>query len=72
LIIDGETGLLVPPENPAALSAAVARLCREPELRVRLSIKGFERLRALFSHQDGIDLLGDKFGLGPEPRRNNA
>jgi glycosyltransferase involved in cell wall biosynthesis len=72
LIVDGETGLLVPPEDPAALSAAVARLCREPQRRARLSIKGFERLHTLFSHQDGIDRLADKFGLSPEPRRNNA
>lgn len=72
LIVDGETGLLVPPENPAALSAAVSRLCREPQLRTRLSINGFERLHSLFSHQDGIDLLADKFGLSPEPRHNSA
>src|SRR4029453_5839698 len=37
---DGETGLLVPPENPAALAAAIRRLLAEAELRQRLGEQG--------------------------------
>lgn len=44
-VIDGETGLLVPPENPAALTAAFARLIADTELRQRLGAAG--RARAL-------------------------
>lgn len=44
-VIDGETGLLVPPDDSAALTAAFSRLIQEPELRLRLGAAG--RRRAL-------------------------
>src|SRR5215218_704529 len=37
---DGETGLLVPPENPTALAAAIRKLLAEAELRQRLGDQG--------------------------------
>jgi glycosyltransferase involved in cell wall biosynthesis len=33
IVVDGETGLLVPPEAPCALAEALALLIREPERR---------------------------------------
>lgn len=44
-VLDGETGLLVRPEDPAALAAAFARLINDAELRRRLGAAG--RARAL-------------------------
>jgi glycosyltransferase involved in cell wall biosynthesis len=38
LCIDGQTGLLCPPEDPAALAAAAARLLAAPELSRRLGL----------------------------------
>jgi glycosyltransferase involved in cell wall biosynthesis len=42
-IADGETGLLVPPGNTAALAAAIERLLGNPEERARLGTAGRER-----------------------------
>jgi glycosyltransferase involved in cell wall biosynthesis len=43
LIQDGVSGILVPPSDPAALSAALDRLARSPELRKRLGEAGRAR-----------------------------
>ena len=37
---DGETGLLVPPDDPAALAAALERLLADRPLRDRLGAAG--------------------------------
>jgi glycosyltransferase involved in cell wall biosynthesis len=39
-VVDGESGLLVPPRNPAALGAAIRRMRDEPELARRLAAGG--------------------------------
>jgi colanic acid/amylovoran biosynthesis glycosyltransferase len=51
LVRDGETGVLVPPDDPAALADAVARLARDPVLRARLGAQG----RALVERQHDQD-----------------
>jgi glycosyltransferase involved in cell wall biosynthesis len=69
LIRDGDTGLLVPPRDPPALSAALERLIGDPELRTRLGAAGHGRLVSRFSHVHGIDLLAELFGLTPAPQQ---
>jgi glycosyltransferase involved in cell wall biosynthesis len=49
LVVDGETGLIVPPRDPAALRAALERLLGDGELRRRLGAAGRERARERFS-----------------------
>jgi glycosyltransferase involved in cell wall biosynthesis len=51
LIADGETGLLVPPGEPAALAAALRRLLVCGELRDRLGSAGREVARRQYSWQ---------------------
>jgi glycosyltransferase involved in cell wall biosynthesis len=41
---DGETGLLVTPDDPGALAAAIGRLLDDPSLRARLGAAGRERV----------------------------
>ncbi len=48
---EGETGLLVPPNDPGALAAAIARLLDDPELRARLGQAGRQRVLHRFTWQ---------------------
>src|SRR3546814_10061340 len=57
LVDDGVTGVLVPPDNPAALAAALARLIADPAERRRLGAAGQQRVRADFDMKSGIDTL---------------
>ena len=61
LIVDGETGTLVPSENAAALAAAIAALSRDPERRRRLATAGEARVRAAFDMHAGLTQLAALF-----------
>ena len=47
LLVDGRHGLLVPPDDAGALSAAMARLCSEPETRSAMGAAAAELGRAI-------------------------
>jgi glycogen synthase len=49
LVVDGETGYLVPPRDVPALRAALERLLGDADLRRRLGAAGRERARTVFS-----------------------
>ncbi|TVR99570.1 MAG: colanic acid biosynthesis glycosyltransferase WcaL [Rhodospirillales bacterium] len=66
LILDGETGILVPADDPATLTAALERLIRNPALRARIGAAGMARVRNHFPFEQGIDCLAARFGL-PQP-----
>jgi glycosyltransferase involved in cell wall biosynthesis len=51
LVIDGETGLLVPPRDPAALAAAIRRLLEDPALAQRLGAAGRALVEQRFSER---------------------
>jgi colanic acid/amylovoran biosynthesis glycosyltransferase len=55
MVIDGETGLLVPPLDPPALRAAIDRLVADPELRQRLGAAARERISEICSWDRVID-----------------
>ncbi len=49
LVVDGETGLLVPPHDINALRSALQRLLDDRELRRRLGAAARERIRGCCS-----------------------
>ena len=49
VVVDGVTGLLVPPRNPDALAKAVLTLLHDPGLRQKMGQAGKERVREHFS-----------------------
>ena len=53
VVVDGESGLLVPINDGAAVSAALLRLAGDPELRARLGSAARERVATAFS-MDGM------------------
>jgi glycosyltransferase involved in cell wall biosynthesis len=63
LIVSDETGLLVPPDDVAALAGALAQLIAAPEERRRLGAAGEARLKRHFGHRAGIARLAALFGL---------
>ena len=48
-VLDGQTGLLVPPGEPAALAAALAALCADPARRRRMGQAGRELVLARYT-----------------------
>jgi glycosyltransferase involved in cell wall biosynthesis len=49
MVVDGVTGILVPPHDPAALAAALARIADEPSTRARMQAAARQRAQTAFS-----------------------
>ena len=65
LVRDGETGLVVPDGDPAALAGAIRSLLGDAELRERLGAAGRAAV-ADFSHEAAADAFGKALrAVGP-------
>jgi glycosyltransferase involved in cell wall biosynthesis len=61
MVADGVTGLLAPPDDPAALADALARLAADPGLRTSLGDAGRDRCAAMFSLDQTAAALEARF-----------
>jgi glycosyltransferase involved in cell wall biosynthesis len=57
LLVDGESALLVPPGDPAALAAALRQLAADPDLSVRIAARG----RAVYEASASEAVLGARW-----------
>jgi glycosyltransferase involved in cell wall biosynthesis len=57
IVVDGETGLLVPPKDPEALASALALLATNADLRGRLGRQGRERVAERFAWPACVDRM---------------
>jgi glycosyltransferase involved in cell wall biosynthesis len=67
VVIDGETGLLVPPRDPEALAQAILKLYRNRALASRFGRRGYEVVHQKFSAEAmarKVVLLYERIGLG--------
>ncbi len=61
IVVDGETGLLVPPDDPEALAAAVGSLLADPARAAAYGQAGYQRLLASFTVEKMIDATCDLY-----------
>jgi glycosyltransferase involved in cell wall biosynthesis len=69
-VIDGESGFVVAPHDPARLADAILRLAIDPELRAKLGCSGRLRVEAQFSLERciaGYDALYRHLAAGGQP-----
>ncbi len=57
LISDGEEGLLVPPDDPMALQAAIRRISEDPELGIRLGEAARQKVLREFNNDKSAAML---------------
>lgn len=71
LVLDGRTGLLVPPADPEALATAIRRLLEDPGAARQMGEAGRERARKAFSREAFLkghrDLYGELLGQKSHP-----
>jgi colanic acid/amylovoran biosynthesis glycosyltransferase len=61
LVVDGESGLLTPPRDAAAIAAALERLAGDPALAAALGGRGRERVVAQFDARGNAQALAERF-----------
>ena len=61
IVQDGDTGLLVEPENPVALRAAIERLLADAPLRARLGARAREAALQRFGEDQMVQRMLDQF-----------
>jgi glycosyltransferase involved in cell wall biosynthesis len=69
IVMDGDTGLLVPPGDPGAVAAAVRRLMQDPAFAAGLAARGREHMEQHFSWSSVVDRLAHLYRSVARPER---
>jgi glycosyltransferase involved in cell wall biosynthesis len=67
-VVDGETGILVPPAEPPALARAIVQLLTDPEGRARLGENGRRRVRDRYRTTRDVERIEQLFSQMLRPR----
>lgn len=67
LVVDGDTGCLVPPRDPGAIAAAIERLLDSAELRAGLSARARARVEERFDLRRNAVLVANELALSAAP-----
>jgi glycosyltransferase involved in cell wall biosynthesis len=70
LIVDGETGFLVPPEDPSEMAAKIVELLRDTPRRIAMGAQGRQRILANFT--SSVMTAGIMASYGKLPTRNSS
>ncbi len=70
MVVDGETGLLVPVGNPQALAAALTRLISNQQLRKAMGHRGRLRCEQMFSIEKHVLAMIEQYELAIESKSN--
>ena len=62
VVIDGKSGILIPPKNPEAIAKAVSRIIEDPQLSKDLVEEGFKRAK-LFDIQEHLLKLENLYNI---------
>ena len=71
-VIDGETGLLVPPCNPAELAKAIDTLMSDPDLAHRIGVRGKQLSEETYSWTNVARIVSETLAGDVEARSLNA
>lgn len=61
VVINGTTGILVPPEDPEAFSSAIIKLYNNPEMSLEMGLAGYKRAKKLFNIETTVHELEELY-----------
>jgi L-malate glycosyltransferase len=61
VVVDGVTGLLVPPENVSALAGTIVRLANDADLRTKLGLAGYKFVGERYQWDKCLDKMCDLY-----------
>ena len=71
VVLDGETGLLVPPRDPDSLAKALLTLLKDKSLSQRMGAAGYKRVRGYFTRDRAVDELEEIYASLLSDRRGS-